>query len=231
MDIYSFDLLEVLHMASNAWDNVTAEMIKNCWNHADIQRNPIILHIPLTAAQKGWNIIHTFTDLSSSMTLPQAEDSLKEIFGDQYNDIDWRPVLKVVTETEPDKDVHSLIKNLRQKSHSTNQPFVPTEYTHVAMEVTSAIKELEQQKRIFEGIPNTDSFIEPEAEKEVEIMPVHTDDELVAEVGMTSGNQPDRRHHDIGDKRANHTAEGCSDDDADGHVEHVASQGELAEFS
>ena len=182
VDIYSFDLLEVLHMASNAWDNVTAEMIKNCWNHADIQRNPIILHIPLTAAQKGWNIIHTFTDLSSSMTLPQAEDSLKEIFGDQYNDIDWRPVLKVVTETEPDKDVHSLIKNLRQKSHSTNQPFVPTEYTHIAMEVTSAIKELEQRKRIFKGIPNTDSFIEPEAEKEVEIVPVRTDDELVAEV-------------------------------------------------
>ena len=91
-------------------------------------------------------------------------------------------MLKIVTETEPNEDVHSLIKNLQQKSHSTNQPFVPTEYTHVAMEVTSAIKELEQQKRIFEGIPNIDSFIEPEAEKEVEIMPVHTDDELVAEV-------------------------------------------------
>lgn len=169
-------------MASDAWDDVTPETIKNCWNHADIQRDPIILHIPLTATQKGWNVIHTFADLSSGMTLPQAEDSLKKIFGDQYNDGDWRPALKIVTETEPDEDVHSLIKTLQEGSCSTNQPFVPTEYTHIAAEVTSAIKELEQRKRIFEGAPSADSFIEPEGEKEVEIVPVRTDDELVAEV-------------------------------------------------
>ena len=76
-------------MACDAWDDVTPETIKNCWNHADIQRDPIILRIPLTATQKGWNVIHTFADPSSGMMLPEAEDSLKKIFGDQYNDADW----------------------------------------------------------------------------------------------------------------------------------------------
>jgi hypothetical protein len=169
-------------MARNAWDNVTPEMIKNCWKHADIQHDPIILRIPLTLTQRGWKVIHKFADPSSKMTLPQAEDSLKEMFGDQYNDDSWRLALKIVTETEPDDDVHSLIKALQEQSHSKHQPFVPTEYTEVAAEVASAIKELEQRKRIFKGAPSADAFIEPEIEREVEVVPVQTDDELVAEV-------------------------------------------------
>jgi hypothetical protein len=76
-------------MAHDAWDNMTPETIKNCWNHADIQRDPIILCIPSTLTQRGWNVIHTFVDFSSGMTLPQAEDSLEEIFDDQYNGNDW----------------------------------------------------------------------------------------------------------------------------------------------
>ena len=180
--IYSFDLLKVLHMASDAWDDVTPEMIKNCWNHTDIQCDPIILQIPSTWTQKGWNIIHAFADPASGMTLPQAEDSLQKILGDKYNDNDWRPVLKIVTETEPDEDVRPLIKALQEQSLSKNQPFVPTEYTCVAVEVASTIDELEQRKRIFEGAPTADAFIEPEIEREVEVEPVCTDDELVAEV-------------------------------------------------
>jgi len=176
-DIYSFNLLETLHMACDAWDDVTAETIKNCWDHADIQRDPIILRVPLTLIQRGWNVVHTFADSSSGMALPQAEDSLKEIFGNQYNDDYWQPALKVVTETEPDEDVHSLIKALQQKSNPKNQPFTPTEYTKVAAEVASAIKELEQRKRVFEGAPSVDVYIEPEIEREVEMVPVRTDDE------------------------------------------------------
>ena len=132
-------------MARDAWDDVTLETIKNCWNHTGIQHNPIILHIPSTLTQRGWNVIRAFADLSSGMTLPQAEDSLKKVFGNQYNDDDWQPALKIVTKTEPDEDVHSLIKALQEKSHSKKQPFVPAKYTMVAAEVTSAIEELERR--------------------------------------------------------------------------------------
>ena len=181
-DIYSFNLLETIDMARDAWSDVTPETIKNCWRHADIRRNPIILRVPQTLAQRGWGVIHKFADSSSRMTLPQAEDSLKEIFGDRYNDDDWRPTLKIVTETVPDEDVHSLIKALQEKSRAKKQPFIPTEYAEVAAKVAAAIKELEQRNLIFEGAPSADAFIEPEIETEVEVVPIRTDDKLVSEV-------------------------------------------------
>jgi hypothetical protein len=182
-DIYSFDLLETLHMACDAWNDVTPETIKNCWKHADIRRDPIILRVPQTLNQRGWNLIRTFADSSSEMTLPQAEDSLKKIFGDQYDDDDWRPALKIITEAEPGEDAYSLIKVLQEtKARAKKQPFIPAEYVKVAMEVTSAIKELEERNRIFEGAPSVDAFIEPDIEREVEVVPIRTDDELVGEV-------------------------------------------------
>lgn len=36
-DIYKLDLLEAMKMAKKAWDNVSSETIKNCWNHTEIQ--------------------------------------------------------------------------------------------------------------------------------------------------------------------------------------------------
>ncbi|KAF9783959.1 hypothetical protein BJ322DRAFT_978131, partial [Thelephora terrestris] len=183
-NIYSFNLLETIHMAVDAWNDVTPETIKNCWKHklADIRREPLILRILQTLAQRGWNVIHTFADSSSGMTLPQAEGSLKKIFGDQYNDDDWRPALKIVTETEPNEDVHSHIKVLQDKSRAKKQPFIPAEYTEAAAEVASAIKELERRNRIFEGPPSADAFIEPDIEREVEVVLIRSDDKLVAEV-------------------------------------------------
>ena len=144
-DIYSFNLLKTLHMAHDAWDDVTTETIENCWNHADIQCDPIVLHILLTLIQKGWNVIHAFADPSSGTTLPQAKDALKKIFSDQYNDDYWRPALKVVTETEPDEDACPLVKALQQKSN-LKKPFTPIKYTKAAADVASAIKELKQRK-------------------------------------------------------------------------------------
>ena len=166
-DIYSFDLLDTLHMAVDAWDDVTPETIKNCWKHANIWRDPIILHVPQTLTQKGWNVIQTFADPSSGMTLPQAEDALKGVFGGQYNGDDWWLALKIVTETEPDEDIHSLIKDLREKSLAKKQSFIPAEYTEAAIEVASAIKELVQKNWIFEGAPSADASIEPAVEREV----------------------------------------------------------------
>jgi hypothetical protein len=85
-------------------------------------------------------------------------------------------------EREPDDDVHSLIRVLQEKPHPSGHTFVPTEYAEVAAQVTSAIKELKQRNQIFEGAPSADVYIEPSSEREVEVVPVRTEDELVAEV-------------------------------------------------
>ena len=169
-------------MVQDAWNNVTAVMIKNCWDHADIWRDPIILQVPQTLTQRGWGVICTFADPTSGMTLPQAEDLLKQIFGDQYEDEQWQPALKIVTENKPDEDINSLITALWERSQPTKQPFIPIEHTKVAAEVAAAIEELKQRNQIFESVPSTDAYIEPEIEREVEKLPIQTEEELVAEV-------------------------------------------------
>lgn len=37
-DIYKIDILESMMMANDAWKNVTASTIMNCWNHTHIQQ-------------------------------------------------------------------------------------------------------------------------------------------------------------------------------------------------
>jgi len=37
-DIYKINLLEVMMMANDAWDAISAETIRNCWNHTGIQQ-------------------------------------------------------------------------------------------------------------------------------------------------------------------------------------------------
>ena len=87
-------------MVKDAWDAVTAETITHCWNHTGIlppitttgpqtattAMEPIPKHTPMKVG-KGWDIIREFT-VSSSMTLPQAEERLKSIFGVDYIDQD-----------------------------------------------------------------------------------------------------------------------------------------------
>lgn len=36
-DIYKINLLEVMLMAKDAWDAISAKTIENCWNHTKIQ--------------------------------------------------------------------------------------------------------------------------------------------------------------------------------------------------
>ena len=99
-------------MATAAWNEVTPETIRNCWKHAGIQRDPITVRLPApTLVQQGWSIILRFAS-GSNMTLPRVEAELQALFKDQYNDSDWRPALKVVTECEPDDNVIEAISKL-----------------------------------------------------------------------------------------------------------------------
>ena len=54
-DIYNIDLLQVLQMATAAWEDITPETIKNCWKHTGIQREPLTVRLPApTLKQQGW---------------------------------------------------------------------------------------------------------------------------------------------------------------------------------
>ena len=51
---------------------------------------------------------------TTGMTLPSAENKLKVLFKDQYNNEDWRPALKVVTKSKPDNNVIEVISKLQE---------------------------------------------------------------------------------------------------------------------
>jgi len=97
-DIYKINLLEGMMMAREAWNAVEPSTIKNCWDHTGIQHTDKIPP-PATASttsssggnlhSPAWDIIRKFA--TTDMTLPHAEDHLKELLRDQYVNGDWRP--------------------------------------------------------------------------------------------------------------------------------------------
>lgn len=46
-EIYKIDISEAMHLATQAWDEITPEAVINCWERTGIQRAPIILRIPM----------------------------------------------------------------------------------------------------------------------------------------------------------------------------------------
>src|SRR4051812_16732589 len=81
-------------------------------NHTGIQRppiEPITLHIPkasqpiLDQDTTAWDIVKKFA--TTDMTLPQAEEALKNLFGTGYVDEKWRPALTAVMNAENDVNI------------------------------------------------------------------------------------------------------------------------------
>ena len=191
VNIYKINLLQVFRMATAAWNEVTPETIRNCWKHAGIQRDPITVHLPApTLVQQGWSIILRFAS-GSNMTLPRAEAELQALFKDQYNDSDWRPALKVVTECEPDDNVIEAISKLRE-SMSATPPTPPSasekssthllEYNEALENLGHSIAALKKRNRLFRGVLTANEFVELDGEEEEEEVKLRTDEEIVEEV-------------------------------------------------
>jgi hypothetical protein len=197
-DIYKINLLQVLQMAAAAWDDVTPKTIENCWNHAGIQRAPITIHLPApTLIQQGWSIIFRFAS-GSDMTLPQAEAELQALFKNQYNDEDWRPALKAVTECEPDNNAIEAISKLRESKLAMPPapPPIPEEsdnhlleYNEALVDLGRSIGMLKKRNRLFQGVLTANEFVELEGEKEEEEVRVRTDEEIVEEVTRGTGGE------------------------------------------
>jgi hypothetical protein len=187
-NIYKVDLLTILQMAMDAWDNITLETIENCWKHAGIQRDLITIWLPApTLTQQGWSIVLKFAS-ASDMSLPQAEAELQALFGSQYNDNYWRPALKVVTECEPDNNMIEAVLKLWE-SMSTTPPPVPEEptinlpeYNDALEDLGHSIRTLQECNRIFHSAIEPDRFVELEGKEEGEEVRLRTDEEIIEEV-------------------------------------------------
>ena len=123
----------------------------------------------------------------TDMRLPQAEQHLHALLGDQYVEADWQPVLKVVMDAENEvekalKGLDQLTKSIfgtkiSQLSTSNEQPAqqphsIPTlptmpQLTEAENGLQEAVDDLKQRKQII-GTPLTlEEMLNPIEEREV----------------------------------------------------------------
>ncbi|KAJ3559043.1 hypothetical protein NP233_g11363 [Leucocoprinus birnbaumii] len=107
-DIYKINIYEAMWMIREGWDEITSETIEHCWNHTQIQPLPG----PVSTTSKPdepsslqacvWNIIRTFA--TTSMTMPEAQEKLKELLKDRYKEEEWMAAFDIVFRAEEDVD-------------------------------------------------------------------------------------------------------------------------------
>ncbi|KAF5363062.1 hypothetical protein D9758_012661 [Tetrapyrgos nigripes] len=92
---------------------------------------------------QAWGIMRAF--LLTSMTHPDAEKQLLDVFKDTYDETRWLPTLNEITETEPDSDLTPLLEKIEThlKNHSTVRHTAPASSTApVSSDLTATEKEL-----------------------------------------------------------------------------------------
>jgi hypothetical protein len=135
-NIYAINQLEVMKMANEAWDAVSAETITNCWNHTRIQRAPIPA-ITIRVPKKDQSMLacicqelRNFAE-SSTMTMPEITQNIHGLLGDQFVVKDWHTVFDALG--EPDIDVSTVLDSLTLPA----LPPGPHSLTRVSADVTA----------------------------------------------------------------------------------------------
>jgi hypothetical protein len=168
-NIFQINIHEAMLMAKEAWDGVQPTTIKNCWDHTGIQRDPIMLRIPARHGREqtsleAWSVLE---DLATSQkTLPEAEDSLKKIYGSTYQDLVWRPALAAITGSETtDAALDELAKFKAAGMVRVGDSDGLMEAAET--QLMDAVAELKARRRIFGPVPSIEDLVNPPGELEI----------------------------------------------------------------
>lgn len=192
-DIYKINVLEGIKMSEAAWNAITTETIQHCWNHTKIIQ-PFVYQIKLlwhtltfnfrsTVEQSqedvaphsdagAWDILRQFAG-STTITLPEAEEKLKNYLGTRFKDKDWQPTLKAIMDAEADVlKAQAAIKTLSTKyllpRLTIKIPARPPQVDSTEKELMDAVNTLRKRNRIFGVLPTIDQLVEPDYELEVD---------------------------------------------------------------
>ena len=178
-DIYKIDLLEAMMMAEQAWENVSAATLKNCWNHTGIQR-PQLPKITLRRPHPsmpanlaaGWDIVTQFA--TEQWSLPEVHAHLQERLGNDYIATEWNESLDSVLRAEGDTGAAlTALAALRNKwapdtpSESCEVAKIPDECNKVEGELLDLVAQLKDRRRIFGEPCSLDELLDPEEEREI----------------------------------------------------------------
>jgi len=197
-------------MARDAWNAIEQSTIQNCWNHTGIlpthpSPRTSIQSLPNNHAA-AWDLMREFA--TTDLGLPQAEERLKTLLGDQYVDEDWRPMLCAVMEAEGNVEtalnaIERLTKDTRIAPPSrltiTIPPraskltiTIPPQPREIAPQIASiedelmaSVAELKRRNRIVGEPIDLENLVNPREEREIgenEYGFEGGDDEIVAVV-------------------------------------------------
>ncbi|KIK96720.1 hypothetical protein PAXRUDRAFT_770069 [Paxillus rubicundulus Ve08.2h10] len=139
----------------------------------------------------AWAFIHQFSS-SNSMTLPQAEDLLKEHLGTQYSAQDWGHALKVVMDAEGDTESTSEAVEVLTSAACPHMGLIikvlvltikAPQLDLLEQSLLQSMDELKAHKCIIGAVPTINKILDPFPEKEIGES-VHFEDNaaIVAEV-------------------------------------------------
>ncbi|EGO04766.1 hypothetical protein SERLA73DRAFT_149150 [Serpula lacrymans var. lacrymans S7.3] len=140
-DIYKINLLKVMFMAQEAWASISADTIKNCWEHAfamfDIAGKDLD---DLTCDPAAWLIILKFTN-STISSLPEIKNLLHAHLGACFNFSQWKLAIDTVMAAV------TAANELQQKAliPSENRTFPAVPMSHLLHpELSQVVSELMQ---------------------------------------------------------------------------------------
>jgi len=190
LDIYTINLMEAMLLVKKAWQLVTPETIQNCWAHAKITREPIIITIsrPNPSSQVLIRPSHPITqacDLLSqyvttdTLTLPAVEEKLELLLGDAQKTLPWSSILKQAIEVESDEDTQAILNKIEGLRISSQESATAceTEGDHqqdlgiqetVLMETLAKLK---NRKRFIGPLPTIEDLVNTREEEEIGDIP------------------------------------------------------------
>jgi len=205
-NIWKINIKDCLEMATEAWNEVSAATIANCWSHAGILptkhgvaepegegKTENDLRTPEGPAEKAWAAIFNF--LGNNESLLQAEAHLASILGTEFTDnAVWPKVLALANDVEDDDDkrnkARQLLEALQAEHTHTSAPIIDPETAIIVTDLQKQISELQSRNHIFDAL-DIDEFIKPKAEhdasKSRKTMP--TDDHIVASIQLKNSDR------------------------------------------
>ncbi|KAG8755972.1 hypothetical protein FRC14_003499 [Serendipita sp. 396] len=166
-------------MVKTAWNEVSPDTIKNCWNHTRIQRPrlpKITLQRPHPSMPEnlaaGWAIVVQFA--MAEWSFPEVHARLQQHLGDQYVAAEWNEPLDAVLNAENDTDAAlEALETLRNKwapsrsSEPHDVSIVQDNQSELEEKLEALVMELSDRRRIFGTPPTHNELLEPEEEREV----------------------------------------------------------------
>jgi hypothetical protein len=159
-DIFAANQLEVMKMAREAWDAVSADTIRNCWAHTGIQRErlPMVkLTIPKSTERRAAppksrpelakDLLRAWIS-DAHMGLPAVKDQLRELLGEEFIEEKWDGVFDAILGAED---------NTEAALTALDRQTLPT-FSTMTSDVVAELPDTEDDVQVVDG-PSTPAAV------------------------------------------------------------------------